>query len=1266
MTILLTWPDYPDAFSQDITDDLQEHFRTPPAAYGPIPFYWWTGEKLSVSRIEEQLDRLEAAGFSGVNVNYTHTAPGYTYLGDPPLFSEDWWDFWSRIVEEAAERGMFIGFDDYLVTHGSPELAVIGSKISREAPEVAGQLLRWYGDTVFSGRGYSLNFLHDKNAVSVRAYRMINGNIDQESAVDLLGLYREGQDAWKATEDDWYVSILYTEKQPFGAMNPLYAQKVLEYYFREFEKHDNGKFGETVNYFFQDELTFGGSMPYWSPDLPERFRQEKGYNLLPELSALFFDLGPRTVKIRLDYYDVAVQMMEEAYFKPIFEWCREKKIIYGHDQMARADVIGGVKYYGDYFRTLRWYQAPGTDRMPVLLRGKVASSISHLYHRPRTWFEAYHSTGWGVTPAHIMKWDYEALIYGYNLFSYHSCYYTTLGGWWEWAPGDITFRQPWFTYFTDHYSELRRLCYLLSQGTHQCDVAILFPTSTVQADMEGSIPGDFAREARDVLHFIEPLFKEHSIDFIFMDDQSVAHASTVNGNLNMAGGSYKIVILPSVRYIRIETLQKLVQFFDHGGKIIALGSLPVASNRAGSQDPVLDSLVEAVFGEGALRMITGKCDSLLHRNENKGAGYFLRTPDPAKDIVQFITSSVVRDFSSNGAGIQVMHRRTPNADVFALYNPKNEIVKAILDVNVVNRRAEVWDAKTGEKIQVFVTRLPGMGSRIETTFDANEFKIIVFREGSGKNAATVADRVILSGEHIDLDTVWTVWTEPLLDNSWGDFYSPACDETVGAETRKFRYRREYASYDTCGWTTPGFDDADWQEAVISYGPRFFVLGPIGRDKDCENVEKQLLALNHVDINRPVRLGDDTLCWHATAYSLRRGIFEDPVLTRQTGLSPHGPIGYVPDEMIHLVAENDGDTWYVWTSVHSDQPENKALVLGTRAGCLVWLNGKQILKKDNSEPEVHVPPWQLALYPYETGSVPARLNAGSNSIVLKVTAACNNSWIRVRVGLCDHFKVENTSGTGNYPPLDPFFVPSALVAAGSYREGLARDFDCFPVNRPEALWYRFVTPPGTRSMIITAHGHLTVWMDGREARVRTSEDQDAVSVIFEGAKTYYVTPDKPVLKSSVAVIRIEPLEGFYGGAAIPEPIRYSLVEGQACSGDWSGIGLENYSGAIRYAQSVSVDQSQAVKRAVIDLGDVACAAKVWVNGNDAGCCYHAPWRFDISGLLVAGENRIEISVANTLANHYSTGMPAGHRYVFPGQERSGLLGPVKIHFLENKK
>ena len=46
---------------------------------------------------------------------------------------------------------------------------------------------------------------------------------------------------------------------------------------------------------------------------------------------------------------------------------------------------------------------------------------------------------------------------------------------------------------------------------------------------------------------------------------------------------------------------------------------------------------------------------------------------------------------------------------------------------------------------------------------------------------------------------------------------------------------------------------------------------------------------------------------------------------------------------------------------------------------------------------------------------------------------------------------------------------------------------------------------------------------------------------------------------------------------------------------------------------------------------------------------------------SGENELTIIVANTLANHYSVGIPTP--YAFPHQTPSGLFGPVNLMIMQ---
>ena len=79
--------------------------------------------------------------------------------------------------------------------------------------------------------------------------------------------------------------------------------------------------------------------------------------------------------------------------------------------------------------------------------------------------------------------------------------------------------------------------------------------------------------------------------------------------------------------------------------------------------------------------------------------------------------------------------------------------------------------------------------------------------------------------------------------------------------------------------------------------------------------------------------------------------------------------------------------------------------------------------------------------------------------------------------------------------------------------------------------------------------------------------------------------------------------------------------------------------------------------MLDLGDLSATAEVRVNDIPAGVLSAPPWRVDITELVHDGTNTLVIHVANTLANHYSVGIPTP--YAFPHQTRSGLFGPVRL-------
>jgi len=84
------------------------------------------------------------------------------------------------------------------------------------------------------------------------------------------------------------------------------------------------------------------------------------------------------------------------------------------------------------------------------------------------------------------------------------------------------------------------------------------------------------------------------------------------------------------------------------------------------------------------------------------------------------------------------------------------------------------------------------------------------------------------------------------------------------------------------------------------------------------------------------------------------------------------------------------------------------------------------------------------------------------------------------------------------------------------------------------------------------------------------------------------------------------------------------------GDWRETFGATFSGRVVYRTTYV---SQKGGRAKIDLGRVCGAVGLRVNGTDCGARFFGPYVFETE--LLAGENVIEVEVANTLANALST-------------------------------
>jgi hypothetical protein len=97
------------------------------------------------------------------------------------------------------------------------------------------------------------------------------------------------------------------------------------------------------------------------------------------------------------------------------------------------------------------------------------------------------------------------------------------------------------------------------------------------------------------------------------------------------------------------------------------------------------------------------------------------------------------------------------------------------------------------------------------------------------------------------------------------------------------------------------------------------------------------------------------------------------------------------------------------------------------------------------------------------------------------------------------------------------------------------------------------------------------------------------------------------------------------------------------------GVKYFSGTATYRTSFQMKKSELKGKALfLDLGQVYVIARVRLNGQDLGIVWKNPYRVEITDAVKAGENVLEIEVANLWTNRL-----IGDAQTPPLYERSGM-------------
>ncbi|MBN1351756.1 hypothetical protein JXJ21_20250 [candidate division KSB1 bacterium] len=681
-----------------------ELFKNPPIECRPVPFWFWN-DHLDPRRLIWQYDHLVDAGMAGAVL---HARGG---LDPDEYLDQRWFSAVAAVVEHAKKRGTLIWLYDEL---GWPS-GTAGGKIPQQNPQ-----WRMIHLKLFDGNFHTIDDIQQQPGELVAAFVVTKSDPNH-------GIQRRNDGGISLVPDRIEVLpiplplnyenlhgerlFLFRKVALESVLNYLdpdatraFIESTHEKYFQCFGEY----FGTTITHSFMDEAGMFASIAElpWDHQFNEKFKARRGYSLMPNLPALFFDT-PGCELVRFDYWSLVAELFREGFAIPMHQWCKSHGIHYtGHyvfettlkeatRQLASTmpfyeyQGLPGIDILGNDFYSIRFEQeAYGKYVVNI----KQASSVNHQLNKGGLMSESHGVGGRKMNPEEMQLVDQFQLALGVTKILQHAPFYSMRGRRKSDCPPIIGWQQPYWSFVRKHIDAISRIGWLLSRGRHVCDVLLLHPAASMQATYRHFRIRD-EYKAEDYLfdadlpfelidkHFtlLSVALLDAQIDFDYGDEEIIArHGLIQNAHFTIGEAAYRIVVLPPMVNLRSTTFRLLKQFSASGGIIFIIGSAPRLLDGKPS-----DEAIE--FFDQHARQIREGIDLFDYSG--------------AVDALTAADARSIRIADHNGAdvpAIKVQRRKWEGSEILYLTNISREPVRIHLSCRVqVAGRLEEWDFGSG-------------------------------------------------------------------------------------------------------------------------------------------------------------------------------------------------------------------------------------------------------------------------------------------------------------------------------------------------------------------------------------------------------------------------------------------------------------------------------------------------------------------------------------------------------------------------------------------
>ena len=569
--------------------DIQQ-FQEPPKEYREVPFWSWNDD-LDPEELRRQIALMDEGGWGGF---FMHSRVGLrtSYMG------RRWMACIRACVDEARERdmGAWLYDEDKWPSGFAGGLGVAPNPTHRatylvckvdDRPALVAERIATFAACEVDGR---LIDIHTNDAPDLA-----------DDADRVIQFYPQTM----ALGFTWFNDYAYA-----ALLNPDAVRAFLDVTHEVYARSLEEDFGRTVPGVFTDEpcvLYQGHGVPQlttipWTDDFPAIFRTRNGYDLLPHLPALFFNVG-EFHGVRYDYWRTVTERFVESYTRQVYAWCEDHNLAYTGHYMAEDSLLSQIQWIGAAMPHYAYMHIPGIDKLGRTINGRAGtvltvkqldSAVCQLGKR-RALCENYGCAGQDFAHAG-RKWIGDwAYVLGVNLNNPHLSLYSMRGERKRDFPQNLFYQQPWWSenrLIADYFA---RLSTILSQGQRVVDILVVHPIGSawsVYRPGASNVVDQLDRALDDLLMTLMQAQRDfHMGDEVLMEPGAPAEGHvTVDGGgprLDVGQMAYRVVIVPPGVTLAENTARLLHEFAEAGGPVLASKPLPSMIDGRPTETPAL-------------------------------------------------------------------------------------------------------------------------------------------------------------------------------------------------------------------------------------------------------------------------------------------------------------------------------------------------------------------------------------------------------------------------------------------------------------------------------------------------------------------------------------------------------------------------------------------------------------------------------------------------------------------------------------------------------